>query len=151
MKQEPTTAHMVDVSAKPIVARSAIASGRLVLKPATIQAILKKQIEKGDALEIARVAAVLAAKNTPQILPLCHPLPVESIDVSLQLAKTSVTCTTTVRTHWKTGVEMEALVATSTALLTVWDLVKGREKTPDGQYVNTVIQDLRVVRKEKGR
>ncbi len=150
MKQQPTTAHMVDVSAKPVVARSATASGRIQLKPATVQAILKKEKEKGDVLEVARVAAVLAAKNTPQILPLCHPLPVESIDVNLELGKTDVTCTTTVRTHWKTGVEMEALVATSVALLTVWDLVKGREKTAAGQYVNTRIQDLRVVKKVKG-
>lgn len=150
MKQEPTTAHMVDVGDKPVVRRTATATGRIRLKPQTIQAILRRQISKGDVLEVARVAAVLAAKNTPQTLPLCHPLPLESIDVNLELGPDDVTCTTRVRTHWKTGVEMEALVATSTALLTIWDLVKQREKDEHGQYTDTRIEGLRVVTKEKG-
>jgi cyclic pyranopterin phosphate synthase len=147
--KEAAGAHMVDVSLKPVVRRLAEARGRILLRPTTIKAIRERRIEKGDALEIARVAAVLAAKETPRILPLTHPIPLEAVDVSFRFAKGSIEATCIVQAHWKTGVEMEALVATSVALLTLWDLVKSREKTPTGQYPHAKITDLHVVRKEK--
>jgi len=142
-------ARMVDVGAKPIVAREAIAEGTLRLRPATIKAIREKRLEKGDALEIARTAAVLAAKRTPEILPLCHPIPLDAVHVEVRLGKDTVTCRVRVAAHWRTGVEMEALVAVTTALLTVWDLVKPIEKDARGQYPTARLEDVHVVRKVK--
>lgn len=141
----------MDVSRKPVVLRTAVAQGRLRLQAATIDAIRAGRVEKGDVMEVARTAAVLAAKNTPQILPLCHPIPLEGVEVSLRLGPQEVQTTTTVTAHWKTGVEMEALVATTVALLTVWDLVKPLEKDAAGQYPTARLRDVRVVRKEKSR
>lgn len=141
----------MDVSRKPVVLRTAVAQGRLRLQAATIAAIRAGRVEKGDVMEVARTAAVLAAKNTPQILPLCHPIPLEGVEVSLRLGPQEVQATTTVTAHWKTGVEMEALVATTVALLTVWDLVKPLEKDAAGQYPTARLRDVRVVRKEKSR
>lgn len=143
------TAHMVDVAAKPFVDRIAEAEGTLRLQRETIRAIRARRIEKGDVLEVARVAAIQAAKLTPQVLPLCHPIPLEGVDVQFTLAADRVRVRTRVRAHYKTGVEMEALVAASTALLTIWDLVKPLEKNARGQYPKTRIEDVRVVRKVK--
>lgn len=143
-------ARMVDVGAKPIVARRAVAEGELRLQGATVQAIRRKRIEKGDALEIARTAAILAAKRTPETLPLCHPIPLDRVDVGFELGARAVRCRVEVRAHWRTGIEMEALVAVTTALLTVWDLVKPHEKDARGQYPTARIERVRVVRKVKG-
>ena len=147
MKQ---TAKMVDISKKPIVRRVATAEGTLHLQPATVSAIKAGRVEKGDVLEIARVAAIQAAKATPQLLPLTHPIPLEGVEVDFQLGKDQVTVSTTVRAEWRTGVEMEALAAATVALLTVWDLVKPLEKDAKGQYPGTRIDGLRVTRKVKG-
>ena len=142
-------AKMVDISQKPILHRTATASGTLRLRRQTLQAIRSGTVEKGDVLEIARTAAILAAKNTPQILPLTHPIPLEGVALDLELQKDRLVATATVQAHWKTGVEMEALVATAAALLTVWDLVKPLEKDAEGQYPTTRLEDLRVLRKVK--
>lgn len=142
--------HMVDVGAKPNVARRAVAEATLRLRPATVRAIRDGRIEKGDALEVARTAALLAAKNTPQILPLTHPIPLESVDVDFELARDAVRARVAVAAHYKTGVEMEALTAAAVALLTVWDMVKPLEKDKRGQYPTVRLEGLRVVRKEKG-
>lgn len=144
-------ARMVDVGDKPLVRRRAVASGRLHLKPATLSAIRRRRLEKGDALEIARTAAILAVKNTPQVLPLCHPIPLESADVQFEFGARTLTCRVTCQATWKTGVEMEALVGAATALLTVWDIVKPLEKDPRGQYPGTRLTDLRVEAKVKSR
>ncbi len=141
---------MVDVTAKPEVYREAKAKGTIKLKPETIKLIKDKKIEKGDPFEVAKVAGILAAKNTSSLIPLCHPLPLTGVDVNLQIIGGSkVEVETTVKTRAQTGVEMEALAAAATALLTVWDMTKQYEKDSQGQYPNTSIQDLHVVSKVK--
>ena len=141
---------MVDVSAKPEVYREAKAKGTIKLKPETIQLIREGKIEKGNPFEIAKVAGILAAKNTSSMIPLCNHLPLTGIDVNLQIVNdTKVEVKTTVKTRAQTGVEMEALAAAATALLTVWDMTKQYEKDTQGQYPSTSIQNLHVVSKVK--
>ena len=141
---------MVDVTAKPEVYREAKAKGAIKLKPQTIRLIRERKVEKGDPFHVAKVAGILAAKNTSSLIPLCHPLPLTSVEVDLQIVDDStVEVETTVKTRAQTGVEMEALVAATVALLTVWDMTKQYEKDKRGQYSHTVIQDIRVVRKMK--
>ena len=141
---------MVDVSAKPEVYREAKAKGTIKLKSETISLIREGKVEKGDPFEVAKVAGILAAKNTSTLIPLCHPLPLTSVEVKLQIVDGSkVEAEATVKTRAQTGVEMEALAAAATALLTVWDMTKQYEKDADGQYPSTSIQNLHVVRKVK--
>ena len=141
---------MVDVTAKPEVYREAKAKGIIKLKPETIQLIRAKKIEKGNTFDVAKVAGILAAKNTSSLIPLCHPLPLTGVEVKLQIVDDSIVeVEVTVKTRAQTGVEMEALAATATALLTVWDMTKQYEKDPDGQYPSTSIQDLHVLNKIK--
>jgi cyclic pyranopterin phosphate synthase len=141
---------MIDVSAKPVVAREAAARGRLRLKPATLRAVRGGHIKKGDVIEVSRVAAVQAVKRTPDFLPLCHPIPVEKVTVDFTVGATFLEAEVTVRAHWKTGVEMEALTGVSAALLCAWDMTKYLEKDGRGQYPTTEIEGLRVLRKKKG-
>jgi cyclic pyranopterin monophosphate synthase len=141
---------MVDVGSKPVVRRIAQAEARLRLQSTTLAAIRDKKVEKGDVLEIARTAAILAAKATPQILPLCHPIPLDGVEVVLTLEPKALYARVTVRAEWRTGVEMEALTATAVALLTAWDLVKPLEKDAKGQYPTTQLDGLRVLEKVKG-
>lgn len=143
-------ARMVNVAEKPVVARRATAEGRLRLRPETVAAIRRGAVEKGDVLEISRTAAIQATKATPQLLPLAHPIPLEGVDVELELEPTGLRARVTVRAHWRTGVEMDALTGAAVALLTAWDLVKPLEKDARGQYPTTRIEDLRVVEKVKG-
>ena len=141
---------MVDITAKPEIHRQATAKGQIKLKPETIHRIKQGKIEKGDPFTIAKVAGILAAKNTSQLIPLCHPLPLTNVDVELRILNTStVEAEATVKTKAQTGVEMEALTAVSTALLTVWDMTKQYEKDAKGQYPDTAIENIRVVRKIK--
>jgi cyclic pyranopterin phosphate synthase len=141
---------MVDITAKPEIYREAKAKGTIKLKSETIQLIREGKVEKGDPFEVAKVAGILAAKNTSSMIPLCHPLPLTSVEVKLQIVDDSkVEVETTVKTRAQTGVEMEALAAAATALLTVWDMTKQYEKDADGQYPSTSIQNLHVVRKVK--
>ena len=140
---------MVDITPKPEVYREATAKGRIKLKPETISLIKKGKIEKGDPLNVAKVAGILAAKNTSMLVPLCHPLPLTNVNIDLIVKNSAVEVEATVKTKAQTGVEMEALVATSVALLTVWDMTKQYEKDAKGQYPGTVIQDIHVVRKVK--
>jgi len=141
---------MVDVTAKPEVYREAKAKGTIKLKSETIRLIREGKVEKGDPFHVAKVAGILAAKNTSSLIPLCHPLPLTSVEVKLQIVNNSkVETEATVKTRAQTGVEMEALAAAATALLTVWDMTKQYEKDADGQYPSTSIQNLHVVRKVK--
>ena len=141
---------MVDVTAKPEVYREAKAKGAIKLKPGTIRLIREGKIEKGDPFQVAKVAGILAAKNTSSLIPLCHPLPLTSVEVALDAPDDStVEVETTVKTRAQTGVEMEALVAAVAALLTVWDMTKQYEKDRSGQYPYTTIQDIHVVKKIK--
>ena len=141
---------MADITFKKEVLREATASGRIQLKPSTIARIRKGQIAKGDPMAAAEVAAVLAAKNTPQMLPFCHPIPITNVLTEARIGTSSITVQSTVRTTARTGVEMEALNAASTYLLTLWDMVKQYEKDSRGQYPETRIVDLGVLRKSKG-
>jgi len=141
---------MVDVTDKPEIFREAKAKGAIKLKPETILLIREGKVEKGDPLYVAKVAGILAAKNTSTLIPLCHPLPLTKVEVYLQIVNDStVEVKTTVKTRAQTGVEMEALVAATVALLTVWDMTKQYEKDKRGQYPHTVIQDIRVIQKIK--
>ena len=141
---------MVDVSGKPEVFREATATGLIRLKPETVKLIKECKIAKGDPLYTAKIAGVLAAKETSALVPLCHPLPLTNVEVEARIAgKSGVEVTATVKTRAQTGVEMEALTATAVGLLTVWDMVKQYEKDREGQYPSTAIESIHVVRKVK--
>jgi cyclic pyranopterin phosphate synthase len=141
---------MVDVSKKPEISREAVATGTIKLQPETIRLIKKGQIAKGNPSQIAKVAGILAAKKTSELVALCHPLPLTSIDVEVQIqGRDTVRVTSRVKAKAQTGVEMEALTATAVALLTVWDMVKQYEKDSRGQYPSTAIENIHVIRKTK--
>lgn len=142
---------MVDVSGKKEIFREATATGAIILKPETVKLIKTGKTAKGDPLYTAKIAGVLAAKETSSIIPLCHPLPLLNVKVDVEIVDDNVIeVSATVKSKAQTGVEMEALVAVSAGLLTVWDFVKQYEKDNDGQYPNTAIQNIRVTRKIKG-
>jgi cyclic pyranopterin phosphate synthase len=141
---------MVDVSGKAEIFREATAKGTIKLKGETVNRIREEKIAKGDPLYSAKIAGILAAKKTSELIPLCHPLPLTSVEVEAKiLDKTTVEITATVKAKAQTGVEMEALAAVSAALLTVWDMVKQYEKDANGQYPTTSIENIHVVRKLK--
>jgi len=141
---------MVDVSGKPEVLREATATGTIKLKPETIAFIRAGKIAKGDPLQTAKVAGILAAKKCSELVPLCHPLPLTRVDVEAKVAgDQTVEVCAFVKTKAQTGVEMEALTAVSVALLTVWDMTKQYEKDAAGQYPSTAIENIHVVKKFK--
>jgi cyclic pyranopterin phosphate synthase len=141
---------MVDVSGKEQIFREATATGSIKLKPETIDLIKANKIAKGDPLYTAKIAGVLAAKKTSDLIPLCHPLPLTNVEVMVKVSnKSTVEATATVKTRAQTGVEMEALTAVSAALLTIWDMTKQYEKDPTGQYPSTAIENIFVVKKLK--
>lgn len=137
-------ARMVDVSAKDVTARSATASGRVLVAPAVVALLRGEGVPKGDALAVARIAGIMGAKLTPTLVPLCHPLALSGVVVDLEVADDAVLITATVRTTDRTGVEMEALTAVSVAALTVVDMVKAVDKA-------AVITDIQVEAKSGGR
>jgi len=143
---ESGRARMVDVSIKPDSERLAIAKGEVLMKQETLDLIRAGQIKKGDVLTIAQIAGISASKRTSDLIPLCHPLPLTKIDVTLRLDNSipGVEITALVKTIGKTGVEMEALTAVSVAALTVYDMAKAAEKTMK-------IQNVRLVEKHGGR
>jgi cyclic pyranopterin phosphate synthase len=126
-------ARMVDVSAKPHSKREAEASAFVVMKPAVLKALPKNP--KGDSLEVARLAGIMAAKKTADLIPMCHPLPLSHVDVLMRLCENGVAITSTVTTTAVTGVEMEALVAASVAALTVYDMCKALDKSIEIRHV----------------
>jgi cyclic pyranopterin monophosphate synthase len=136
---------MVDVTDKAITARTATAAARVMMQPQTLAAIAQGQIGKGDVLAVARLAGIMAAKRTPDLIPLCHPLALTSVTVDLRLdpAANSVEILATCKLNGKTGVEMEALTAASVAALTVYDMCKARDK-------GMQITDLRLIHKAGG-
>jgi len=140
---------MVDITAKPGVYREAKARGQIKLNPNTIKLIKAGKIEKGDPLSTAKIAGTLAAKNTSHLIPLCHPLPITSVEISTKTSNDMVEVEAIVKTTAKTGVEMEALAAATMALLTIWDMTKQYEKDEQGQYPSTSIENIRVVKKIK--
>jgi cyclic pyranopterin phosphate synthase len=141
---------MIDINGKDDVPRRATARGELTLKAATVDAIRENRVKKGDVLSTAKIAGIQAVKDTPRIIPLCHPIPVTSAKVSFELANEMVICECVVTARYKTGVEMEALVGVTSALLTVWDMVKYLEKDSKGQYPTTRLNSIMVIEKEKG-
>ena len=142
---------MVDIGDKPNVERVAIAEGKIRLKEGTIKKIKEQKIKKGDVLAAATTSGIMATKRTSDLIPLCHPIPVTDIDISFVSDRAAITARCEVKAEYKTGVEMEALVGVTNALLTIWDMTKYLEKDEKGQYPNTRIYGIRVVRKEKGR
>jgi cyclic pyranopterin phosphate synthase len=141
---ESGAARMVDVSGKEVTARVAVASGRVLVSPTVVELLRGDGVPKGDALGVARVAGILAAKRTPDLIPLCHPLAISGVEVDLEVLDDAVAITATVRTTDRTGVEMEALTAVSIAALTVVDMVKAVDKA-------AVITDVRVESKTGGK
>ncbi|WP_110208217.1 cyclic pyranopterin monophosphate synthase MoaC [Nocardioides daejeonensis] len=141
---ESGAARMVDVSEKAVTSRSATASGRVLVSAAVVALLRGEGVPKGDALGVARVAGIMAAKQTPALIPLCHPLAISGVTVDLVVADDAVEIEATVRTTDRTGVEMEALTAVSVAALTVIDMVKAVDK-------GAVITDVRVEVKSGGK
>ncbi|KGK99023.1 molybdenum cofactor biosynthesis protein MoaC [Methanococcoides methylutens] len=142
-------AYMVDISNKDIVSRYATASGSISLTGPTIESIRSGTVEKGNVLATARTAAILAVKRVPEMIPMCHQIPITSVDVEFEVGNSDVTANVEVRSVGKTGVEMEALTGVSIALLTIWDMVKSAEKDDTGNYPSTAIKDIHVVKKVK--
>jgi cyclic pyranopterin phosphate synthase len=140
---------MIDISNKSTVRREAVAEGTIKLKRSTMELVKKGEIEKGDPVQIATIGAIQAVKNTPDVLMMCHPIPIESVSVELFKSEDSITARAKVIATSKTGVEMEALNAVSNALLNVWDVVKKYEKDSNGQYPETRISNIHVVKKKK--
>jgi cyclic pyranopterin phosphate synthase len=134
---------MVDVSGKAVTAREAVATGRVLVSPEVVGLLRGDGVPKGDALGVARVAGIMAAKRTPDLVPLCHPLAISGVVVDLDVHDDAVAIRATVRTADRTGVEMEALTAVSVAALTVVDMVKAVDK-------GAVITDVRVETKTGG-
>ena len=141
---ETGTAQMVDVGDKDITKRRAVATGVITTRPEIIDMISQAGLPKGDALPVARIAAVMGAKRTSDLIPLCHPLPLTGIDVDFELREDSVAITAAVKTVSKTGVEMEALTAVTTAALTIFDMIKAVDN-------QAVIGEIKVVEKSGGR
>jgi len=142
-------AFMVDVTNKADVYREAEAEGFIKLRPQTLKRIREGEVEKGDVFSTTNIAAIMAAKKTPELLPLCHPIPLTNVSVHIDVEDEGVRVRTLVKAVGKTGVEMEALVATAVALLNIWDMVKKYEKDENGQYPHTEITNIRVRSKIK--
>ena len=148
--EEVNKVSMVDISGKPETLREATATGTIRLKTETVKLIKEGKIAKGDPIHTAKVAGILAAKKTSTIIPLCHPLPLTNVEVDVTFEDNkTLRVTVKVKTKAATGVEMEALTAASTSLLTIWDMVKQYEKDAEGQYPSTAIENIRVVKKIK--
>ena len=141
---------MIDVGNKKVVKRTATAEGALLLKESTLKKIMSGEVKKGDVIVASKLAGIQGAKATSSTLPLCHQIPLSSIDLELTAGKDQLRCRCTVSADYKTGVEMEALVGVATALLNAWDMVKYLEKDKSGQYPGTQIVGVRVLSKTKG-
>ena len=128
---ETGRARMVDVGEKPETERIAIAKGEITMRPETLRLIAEKGLPKGDVLAVAQIGGIMAAKRTPDLIPLCHPIPLTQVDVAFETdeAHSRIVITATVRSRSRTGVEMEALTAVSVAALTIYDMVKAVDRT----------------------
>ena len=139
-------ARMVDVSAKPVTHRVAVASGKVLMKAQTLQRIVNKDIEKGDVLGVARVAAIMAAKRTGELIPMCHPLALDSVEICFHtdVRHSRVHIEALVKSTGKTGVEMEAMMATAAAALTIYDMCKAIDR-------GMTLSNIRLVMKKGGK
>ena len=141
---------MIDISDKDTILRVALASGRIRLKEETITRVQNNQVQKGDVFTIAKIAAINAVKKVPDLIPLCHPIPISNIVVDFEIEnETVIKVGCKVKSVAKTGVEMEALTGVSIALLNIWDVVKMYEKDKKGQYPSTIMYDIKVEEKIK--
>ncbi len=142
---------MVDITDKKDILRIAEAKGKIKLKKETIEKIIKGEVKKGDVFSVAKISAIQAVKKTPDLIPLCHPIPVTNVDVKITVNEKEgeISVSVKVKSYAKTGVEMEALTGATIALLNIWDMVKYLEKDENGQYPSTKIFDIIVTRKEK--
>ncbi|WP_010542969.1 cyclic pyranopterin monophosphate synthase MoaC [Sphingomonas elodea] len=141
---ETGAAHMVDVGGKAVTVREAVARGRITMSAQAATAIRDGSVKKGDVLATARIAGIMAAKKTSELIPLCHPLPLTRVAIELDLDDSGVTATATAATEGKTGVEMEALTAVSVTLLTLYDMAKALDKS-------MVLGDIRLLAKTGGK
>jgi cyclic pyranopterin phosphate synthase len=143
---EEGKARMVDVSKKPVTEREAVACGSVFMKPGTLKLIMDRRISKGDVLGVARVAGIMAAKKTPELIPMCHPLNIASVNIDFDInkKKSKIDIKTTVKIVGQTGVEMEALVAASAAALTIYDMCKAVDR-------EMVISDVMLLKKSGGK
>ena len=146
-----TGVHMVEVGDKPLEKRIAITEGSIYLQEKTIEMIIDNNIKKGNVLTTAQIAGINAIKNTSNLIPLCHPLSISNIEIEFEIKKNKIVTKATVKTTGQTGVEMEAITGVSISLLTIWDMVKSVEKDEKGQYPNTQISDIKVIKKEKNK
>lgn len=141
---------MIDISKKDKIPRIATASGRIKLKKETVERIKNNQIKKGDVITIAKIAAINSVKKVPDLIPLCHPIPINNIDIDVKIENdTTIKVSCKVKSIAQTGVEMEALTGVGVALLNIWDVVKMYEKDDKGQYPSTQIYDIKVEEKIK--
>lgn len=141
---ETGAARMVDVAGKPVTVREAVAVGRIVMSAAALALVRDAGAKKGDVLAVARVAGIMAAKRTTDLIPLCHPLPLTRVSVDLSIEEDGIAVAATAATESKTGVEMEALTAATVALLTIYDMVKAVDKA-------MVIEEIRLLSKTGGK
>jgi len=140
---------MIDITGKKVVLREAIASGRIGLSTETIKKIKGKNIKKGDPLMVAEIAAINAAKETSLLIPHCHQIPINKVELNCSIGDDFIEAYCLIKAEAMTGVEMEALVGVSMALATIWDMVKYIEKDQNGQYPYTRIYDIKVLKKTK--
>ena len=141
---------MIDISEKDAIIRIAQASGRITLKKETIEKIKKNEVQKGDVITIAKISAINAVKKVPDLIPLCHQIPITNVSVDIEiLDENTIKVTCIVKSIAKTGVEMEALTGVNVALLNIWDVVKMYEKNDKGQYPSTLISEIKVDEKIK--
>lgn len=140
---------MIDISGKDVMKRKALAEGFIKLGGESINAIQSGSVKKGDVLAVSEIAALNAVKKTADLIPHCHPIPIENIDISFKILEDGVKASCEVTATAKTGVEMEALIGVSTALLNIWDMVKYLEKDGKGQYPRTRIEEIEVIKKIK--
>lgn len=143
---EKGRARMVDVTEKPVTHRVAVVEGIVKMKPETLKMILNKEIAKGDVFQVARLAGIMAAKMTPHLIPLCHPLPITSVEIDFEADEKNcqVKIKSTVKTTAQTGVEMEAMTATSVAALTVYDMCKAVDK-------EMIVGEIKLIYKSGGK
>jgi len=140
---------MIDITGKKVLLRQAVASGKVILLPETIKKIKENQVKKGDPLLVAEIAAMRAAKETYLLIPHCHQIPLNTVELNFSIGNDFIEANCLVKAEAMTGVEMEALVGISIALNTIWDMVKYLEKDRNGQYPSTRISDIRVLKKVK--
>ena len=140
---------IVDITEKSVIRRSATATGLLKISQSARTAIINDEVKKGNVIEASTIAAVQAVKETPRIIPHCHPIPLEGCDVNWNLDGDGLRCNVSVLAHYKTGIEMEAITGVCAGLLCALDMIKSFEKDSTGQYPNTEICNVRILEKVK--